>query len=758
MGLKYKDKVKDSIKNKKSDSDKESDEDHLKRISPLDYRKEREEEKQKRMSTWDSKDLKSKENDIGNKITQGTSKEKKETKWDRIDCSKDYSFEEKKIEGYKNDNIDDNMMTGEDYNEKIKDFSFNEKKSDKNDDDLSWLKNFDENFSNNEYNKKDYEGINKFSEYDKEDDLSRLNDFEENISKDKNDLQKDFVEDIDDNIKDKELNKNFIEDGEDNKLENLSKKEDYAENSGDKDISEKLKETQQDHNFINKFIEGINEKKELLDKTKDLIIEDDDTSKLESYEKIALKAIEKGFITFNPAERDNYENKVAEFLDYYKKHYQNTFSEDFQKITNINIIRNNNDLRNEIKSIIESELNQKSGDTNVFFLYRIVNKEKQLVRIGKTGDCTHRLVGYLSRAFTEGKTREKVTNFHLDIRSLGVRKEFNNKFEYQILCVSNNLESIKSLERLFTIYENKCNNKIGFDLSINNYYNKIVGDLYDYIDGEFQKHHPNWREIPPDRLETAIKTHHKWDDILKNIQDVDSITTIMKRAVSYGFTIKGTGSAQDIRAYFMKPIIEDCILKNYNPAQIPELLVKKGFTFLNQLSNTQRARSEWLRKTCNYIWKDEMQQIGYAKATSFRVRKLLLYNELLKVAHNPSFNTFYKAEEELRKNGIELKPPNLPESRGELYSLMKQLPFKDQFSYKQEQNKILTPQFAELLRYEGPQLSVGDIAKKFGLDRSKDKNLIINMINRIFQNYVSHSRSVNEIRNFLQKSKKRFDI
>jgi len=49
MGLKYKDKVEDSIKNKESDSYKGSDKDHLKRISPLDYRKEHEEEKQKRM-------------------------------------------------------------------------------------------------------------------------------------------------------------------------------------------------------------------------------------------------------------------------------------------------------------------------------------------------------------------------------------------------------------------------------------------------------------------------------------------------------------------------------------------------------------------------------------------------------------------------------------------------------------------------------------------------------------------------------------
>ena len=128
---------------------------------------------------------------------------------------------------------------------------------------------------------------------------------------------------------------------------------------------------------------------------------------------------------------------------------------------------------------------------------------------------------------------------------------------------------------------------------------------------------------------------------------------------------------------------------------------------------------------------------------------MLLYNQLLKISRNPLFNTFYKAEEEMRRRGIILKPPNPPKDRGELYSLMKNLPFKQQFSFKREQNKILAPTFASFLRQRRPQLSVGDIAEKLSLDRNKHKFLIINMIIRIFGRFLSNSRSVDEIREFL---------
>jgi len=190
----------------------------------------------------DSKDFKFKDNDIDNKMTQGTSVEKKEskwdkidwsktnsvekkeTKWDKIDWSKTYSSEEKKIEEYKNDNIDDSVMTGGDYKEKIEDTNFNEKEINDKVDDLSWLKDFEEkinkdkddlendfveNVNDNKYNNKDYEGIDdileeKGKDFENIDDISEddKKDFVENVKYklDEYNFDKDFVEGIDDEL------------------------------------------------------------------------------------------------------------------------------------------------------------------------------------------------------------------------------------------------------------------------------------------------------------------------------------------------------------------------------------------------------------------------------------------------------------------------------------------------------------------------------------------------------------------------------
>lgn len=362
-----------------------------------------------------------------------------------------------------------------------------------------------------------------------------------------------------------------------------------------------------------------------------------------------------------------------------------------------------------------------------------------------------RLVRYLSKSFSNGQTG--LHNLHLDIRALGDKMKFTDKFEFQILCVSGSLVEIKTLERLLIIYENRYNNEVGYDLSINNYYNKIVGDLYDYISGNFKHFHPFWRDIPPDRLELAIKQCVSWKEYLRRFFSVEGLSTIMNRAVSYGFTLKGTGSIRDMRAFFTKSIIEEGVLKDLEPSEIVNLLIYRGLTFLNNLSETAKNRRQWLNKICNFIWKVDIENLGYKYVTVSRVRKLILFNELLKLARNPKINTFYKAERELREKGVILRPPNQPHNKGELYTLMKNLPLDEPFYYKEEQNKILEPIFADYLKQDNPELSVSDIAELLGLDRVKDKTFVINLITRIFDKKegIKKKRNIGEIRQFLRK-------
>lgn len=478
-----------------------------------------------------------------------------------------------------------------------------------------------------------------------------------------------------------------------------------------------------------------------------------DKSMLEkdSYERIAREAVDKGFISFPVSTRKNYEKTIKRFLEFYKRNYGNAFAKDFKTITDFYIVQSKAELLDKICFIIDkvSQVKENNENMGVYILYRIVNKEKQLIRIGITGDSPEfRLVRYLSKSFLN--TMERITKLHMDIRALGNRNKFNDKFEYQILCVSGNFKHIKSLERLFTIYENRYDNDIGYDLSVNNYYNKIVGDLFDYIDGEFENFHPNWRDISPDKLETSIKECLTWEDMFNYFPEIKEEVTIMRRAVFYGFTLKSSGGIQDMRAYFIKPIIEEGILKSFDPEQITNLLIIRGFISLKKLSNTPRARMQWLNKLCNFIWKTDMNKLGYNSATLHRVRKLVLFNEILKLARNPKYNTFYKAEAEIRMRGIVLRPPKSPKDKGELHSLIKNLPLKKPFFYKVEQNKILAPVLASFLKQEDPILSIGDIAEKFSLDRYNDKFLILNLIIRIFKKYIQNCRSIDEIREFLK--------
>ena len=455
----------------------------------------------------------------------------------------------------------------------------------------------------------------------------------------------------------------------------------------------------------------------------------------ESYERIAKLAIDKGFRTFSPSARMIYKRDIEKFLEFYKENYDNEFARDFKCITNIEIIQSEEEFWEIIRSI----------DGIAFILYRIINKKKQHARIGYTSDIIQRLVVYLQNSFS--KIMKGITHLHLDIRALGERNKFTEEFEYHILCVTSREKQILTLERLFTLYENKYDNNVGYDLSVNNYYNKIVGDLFSYINGEFRNNlHPNWKEVPPNELENAVKEFTSWDELLSKFPNVNSKSTIMSKAVSYGFFLKGTGSIRDTTAYFIKPYLEEAVKKDLNENEIIDFLISRGFTFLEKLSNHSEARRKWLYRILNFIWKSEMHKIGYETATLTRVRWLVIAKEALKIARNPKYSHLGNAQAELIRQGVVLKIPNLPSFEGELRHIFKKI----KWSYKQEQNKILETILANYLRQNDPELSVLDIAELFGLDRVKGKNIIMKMIYRIFKGYVQDQEHIGKIRQFLR--------
>jgi hypothetical protein len=236
------------VKNRNDTSDKEKDKDYI----DNDLKS-------------DSKDLKLKNNNKDNKIVKAISDEEKEDKWDKIDWSKKQSevnkdskwdkidwskrksdedkeskwdtidwnkdrSENEIIEEYKYENFKDNLMNGSEFKEEFEDIKNKEDKTneniindfqkqiDDNDDDLSWLKDYDENPEDNEH-----------------DDLSWIKNYDEDSeSKQNEDL--DWIKDYDDDSEGKqnnlkEINKrNQLEDirndtNKENKYENLMRSE-----------------------------------------------------------------------------------------------------------------------------------------------------------------------------------------------------------------------------------------------------------------------------------------------------------------------------------------------------------------------------------------------------------------------------------------------------------------------------------------------------------------------------------------------------
>ncbi len=449
-----------------------------------------------------------------------------------------------------------------------------------------------------------------------------------------------------------------------------------------------------------------------------------------SYVEIAKISIDKGFEFFSPSARKIYKKKILQFLVFYKKNYNNFFSKDFDRIKGIQIILTKKEFLKEIQ-ILRNKMLQSDypyKDNGVFILYIIINKQSRNVRIGFTGDFAYiRLSNYIRKGFSNDV--KKITNLHLDIRKIGDVNEFNEKFEFVILSVSNNLAQIKTLERLITIYENRSDNELGYDLSNNDYYNKVIGNLFDYIHGDL-KDIPlwNWKEIQPERLKKAIKKCITWQEILKFFPIIKKKDTIKRRALLYGFSLNGIGGLKDLRAFFMKPTLIEASLKRLSVSQTVDFLIERGFSFLERMSSNPTSRYQFLNKIFTFIWGRELLEIDRRKGQHLivGVKRLLIYREALKLARNPKYNTLPKVEDELIKRGIKL---NTSLVRHELPYIFIEL----KRSYKEEQNKILEPILTPLLMQDDPDLSCGDIRDYFGLDMTEANRLLIrNIIYRIY--------------------------
>ena len=430
-GIEYtninKEKAKDKNLEVKSDRDgfKVSEEKNIKEMTIID----------------DSRDLKFKDNDIDNKLTHSTSEEKKETKWDKIDWSKDtterkketkwdkidwskdYSSEEKKIEGYKNDSIDDNMMTGEDYKEKMEDIDFNEEEIDNKDDYLSWLKDYEEN-----------------SEDNKLDDLSWLKDYNENSEDNKlDDLS--WLKDYDENSEDKVFSEGLEKKQED--LETSKKNLEQKFDDDNEDISsvESLDDEFSDNDFDKNFVEGIDDELEHSDIVKDLM--EVESLELKNSEVKDMMCDQQTVNEIDEIKERNYENLLNEGLqEKFKEYHELTgkfvnigpyIGKDFihkldNEISKRHITEGERESLKEFKQRCE-EINR-NQEIRRFVADKIKNTSLNQTEISNE---SKKLGFYISRRYVAKVSLENIYNGNREVHEQRFSKEIPAQIKEKIL-------------------------------------------------------------------------------------------------------------------------------------------------------------------------------------------------------------------------------------------------------------------------------------------------------------------------------------
>ncbi len=313
----------------------------------------------------------------------------------------------------------------------------------------------------------------------------------------------------------------------------------------------------------------------------------------------------------------------------------------------------------------------------------------------------------------------------MDIRALGDKVKIPEVFEFQVWYVVEDEAYAITLERFLTIYYNRANNSVGYDLSINNYYNPIVGDLVPTMEGELHGTlNPVWLDIPSSKLADAVKKDPTMDSI--EIRFNASSGTIRGRFITYGFAIKGIKGLTGARAYFLKPLIEEAVKKDLTIHQCIQMCLDKGVTFFKDFSYKEDMFNEF----CEYIWHDEFESYGLyndiIKSVTYpRVRKLIITKETLKIMKNPLINSLKKAIRALAKRGVKIRRVT------ELSDILK---WTIGERYSQRQEKVLKPMFVKYLKQISPVLSLKDILIKFNIPPTSDNlEVIRHKISSLFQ-------------------------
>lgn len=165
-------------------------------------------------------------------------------------------------------------------------------------------------------------------------------------------------------------------------------------------------------------------------------------------------------------------DELQDFLNHYNKQYDNFYSERFKKLD----LRKGRVENNEIYKDLRESMIKKGIKPHI--VYEIIDKKKDWIRVGRSSfNKNQRLKWYLSRAFSPNLP-SSLSNIYHEMAKCDTKQDARNRFVIEVRYIFSRKGEAQVMEEFLTIFRNRANNSVGYDLNINNEYNKIVGDLF----------------------------------------------------------------------------------------------------------------------------------------------------------------------------------------------------------------------------------------------------------------------------------------
>ena len=288
------------------------------------------------------------------------------------------------------------------------------------------------------------------------------------------------------------------------------------------------------------------------------------------------------------------------FLDNYNENYNNIYSRRFKNLDlNRNYVVNRQIYLELVRRIIQK------GQIP-YIVYEMCDKETGWIRVGWSSHSPdERMNWYLFRSFSPNLPAD-MANIYYEMVSCGSKRRALARFDMKVRYVFPTKGEAQILEEFLTIFRNRANNLDGYDLTINNQYNKIVGDLFKQgLRGSFPSGslNPKWSDVPPILLNDSVLDGSEMNE-LEALFRVSS-KTIRRRFKAYGYGVKGTYDLKDSRAFLLKPIIIEGFKKALNQENFFNYCETNGIEIFNRyefIPNKENPRGSFFRRIIKQIW------------------------------------------------------------------------------------------------------------------------------------------------------------